>query len=52
MKGPNVDAEIKAAEKLSDHFRLIQNDTYMLPKTTHERRMVVYQKIKNFEIAE
>jgi 16S rRNA (guanine527-N7)-methyltransferase len=46
MKGPNVDAELKTAQKLwSSYFRLIQDVPYELPHTPHRRRMIVYQKI-------
>lgn len=47
MKGPNCDNEIKQAEKQwSDHFQLREDIHYELPKTPHQRRLVIYEKIK------
>lgn len=46
MKGPNVDHEIKAAQKLSEYYRLVEDHKYSLPNTPHERRLVVYEKLK------
>jgi 16S rRNA (guanine527-N7)-methyltransferase len=48
MKGPNVDQEIVAAERdWSEYYRLDQNITYELPQTPHQRRLLVYTKIKS-----
>jgi len=47
MKGPGVDPELEIAQKeVSDYYRLVQNHPYFLPKTAHERRLVVFEKIK------
>lgn len=47
MKGPGVDPEIKIAEKeVGEFYKLIEDHHYHLPHTTHERRLLVYQKIK------
>lgn len=47
MKGPNVDPEIKAATKrFKGYFELIEDHKYELPETPHQRRLLVYQKIK------
>lgn len=47
MKGPNVDAEItRAKEKWGQFFKLKQNKAYKLPHTPHQRRLVVYEKVK------
>jgi len=47
MKGPNVDPEIKLAEKeFSEFYRLEKDIAYTLPKTQHQRRLLVYKKIK------
>lgn len=51
MKGPGVDPEIAAAHEVwSEHYKLVQNIPYALPHTPHERRLVVYEKIKNMEL--
>ncbi|MBV2169979.1 MAG: 16S rRNA (guanine(527)-N(7))-methyltransferase RsmG [Bdellovibrio sp.] len=47
MKGPGVDPEIKAAkENWSEYYKLVEDVAYTLPQTPHERRLVVYEKIK------
>ena len=47
MKGPNVDDEIYSAkENWDEYFRLVEDHKYTLPKTPHERRLVVYEKLK------
>lgn len=46
MKGPNVEPEVRAAEReWSGLFKLAQNVSYDLPKTPHQRRLLVYEKI-------
>ncbi len=45
MKGPNVEAEIKAAKQLEKSYKLIQNTAYSLPNSPHERRMLVFEKV-------
>ncbi|MBT4760994.1 MAG: 16S rRNA (guanine(527)-N(7))-methyltransferase RsmG [Bdellovibrionaceae bacterium] len=46
MKGPNVDQEIKEAkDKMKHQFKLTGNHAYALPKTPHERRLLVYKKL-------
>jgi 16S rRNA (guanine527-N7)-methyltransferase len=51
MKGPGVDPEIAMAKKdLSEFYKLVENTPYSLPNTPHERRLVVYEKIKNAPI--
>jgi 16S rRNA (guanine527-N7)-methyltransferase len=51
MKGPNVDAELKVASaKWGNHFQLIDDIPYKLPSTPHERRLIVYKKIKGREL--
>ena len=48
MKGPGVDPEIEAAKiNWSEFYKLVQNTAYTLPHTPHERRLVVYEKIKH-----
>ncbi len=50
MKGPNVDPEIKAAlDTWGDYFKLEKDKFYSLPNTTHERRLLVFRKLKNLE---
>lgn len=47
MKGPNVDPEIKAAKKdWAEYFKLVEDHPYHLPETPHQRRLVVFEKIK------
>lgn len=49
MKGPNVDPEIAPAEKeWGEYYELIQDEAYNLPETPHERRLLVYKKLKPF----
>ena len=46
MKGPNVDAEMQTAKReWSEYFELAEDHHYELPKTPHQRRLVVYRKI-------
>ncbi|MEN0058937.1 MAG: RsmG family class I SAM-dependent methyltransferase [Bdellovibrio sp.] len=48
MKGPGVDPEIQAAHReWSEYFKLVDNIAYSLPHTPHERRLVIYEKIKD-----
>jgi 16S rRNA (guanine527-N7)-methyltransferase len=49
MKGPNVDHEIKQAEKLKEFYKLEEDHAYELPETVHKRRLIVYRKIKTPE---
>ena len=45
MKGPNTDAEIKEAEKrFSPDYALVDDIAYRLAKTTHQRRLVIFQR--------
>jgi 16S rRNA (guanine527-N7)-methyltransferase len=47
MKGPNVDPEIPlAAKEVGEFFKLEKDIKYSLPHTSHERRLLVYRKIK------
>ncbi len=47
MKGPNVDPEIKVAQQeVGEYYKLVQDVAYTLPHTTHERRLLVYEKFK------
>lgn len=47
MKGPNVDPEIAlAATEVGEFYRLEKDIAYTLPQTTHQRRLLIYQKIK------
>lgn len=51
MKGPGVDPEIEAAKKTwSEFYKLVDNIAYALPETPHERRLVIYEKIKHQEL--
>ncbi len=47
MKGPDCDAEV--AEARSTHaetFRLVLDKAYQIPGTTHDRRLVVYERLE------
>jgi 16S rRNA (guanine527-N7)-methyltransferase len=47
MKGPNVGPEIKAAVRdWEPYYKLVEDHTYILPETPHQRRLVVFKKIK------
>jgi 16S rRNA (guanine527-N7)-methyltransferase len=47
MKGPNCDDEIKIAKRdWSEYFELKEDIKYELPNTPHQRRLVIYRKIK------
>jgi 16S rRNA (guanine527-N7)-methyltransferase len=51
MKGPQVDPEIKKAEKRwGEYYKLEKDKSYSLPKTPHKRRLLVYRKIKHREL--
>lgn len=53
MKGPGVDPEIAAAkENWGEYYKLVDNIAYTLPESPHERRMVIYEKIKYMELPE
>lgn len=48
MKGPNVDPEIKMAlDEFGEYYVLEKDIPYVLPHTTHERRLVIFRKIKS-----
>lgn len=48
MKGPGVDPEIHLAQqKWAEFYRLEKDIAYDLPNTPHQRRLVIYEKIKN-----
>ncbi len=47
MKGPGVDPEIPVAQaEMGQFYKLEQDVAYTLPGTTHDRRLLVYRKIK------
>ncbi|PIS10198.1 MAG: 16S rRNA (guanine(527)-N(7))-methyltransferase RsmG [Bdellovibrio sp. CG10_big_fil_rev_8_21_14_0_10_47_8] len=47
MKGPKVDPELAVAEKEVGEFYTLEKDiAYTLPETSHQRRLLVYRKIK------
>ncbi len=47
MKGPQVGPEIEIAkEEVGEYYDLEQDIAYTLPHTPHERRLLVYRKIK------
>ena len=47
MKGPNCTPEIEPAlEAWGEYFELAHDIAYELPKTPHERRLLVFRKVK------
>lgn len=46
MKGPSVDQEVAAARELGEFYELVDDHAYQLPSTPHQRRLVIYRKIK------
>ena len=47
MKGPECDAEVaQAAETHATSFRLAADHAYRIPGTSHERRLVVYERLE------
>ena len=45
MKGPNCDAEIEEAlQRFGQDYRLLQDRRYNIPGTSHQRRLVVFQR--------
>jgi len=48
MKGPNVGPELETAkQEWGEYYELEANIPYLLPETPHERRLLVYRKIKS-----
>ncbi len=50
MKGPGVDPELKSAKE-NKYFKLKKDIAYEIPKTSHKRRLVVFEKIKHPPLA-
>ncbi len=47
MKGPNVDPEIPMAlDAWGEFYKLKLDQAYVLPNSPHERRLIVFEKIK------
>ena len=47
MKGPNVGPELKPAlKKWGEYFELERDIPYSLPNTPHERKLLIFRKIK------
>jgi 16S rRNA (guanine527-N7)-methyltransferase len=46
MKGPNLTDELTRAKKEITNFALTDDIAYTLPSSPHERRLIVYTKIK------
>jgi 16S rRNA (guanine(527)-N(7))-methyltransferase RsmG len=45
MKGPNCDQEVQEAlQRFSSKYVLLQNRPYRIPNTSHQRRLVVFQR--------
>jgi 16S rRNA (guanine527-N7)-methyltransferase len=53
MKGPNVGPEIDEALDLwSDYYKLVEDIEYQLPETNHDRRLIIFEKIKSVPISD
>jgi len=53
MKGPNVGPEIELAmQEWGHYFELEKNIEYVLPETQHERRLVIFRKIRTMNLDE
>ena len=51
MKGPNVQPEIDLAiQDWGHYYELEKNIPYVLPHTKHERRLIVFRKIRSQEL--
>lgn len=51
MKGPNVDPEIELAMREWGHYYELEKDiAYSLPHTSHERRLIVFRKIRSLAL--
>ncbi len=51
MKGPNVEPEIDLAlQEWGHYYELEKNIPYLLPHTPHERRLIVFRKIRSKEL--
>ncbi len=51
MKGPNVQPEIDLAiQDWGHYYELEKNIPYVLPHTQHERRLIVFRKIRSLEL--
>lgn len=47
MKGPNADPELELAKAYQEFYKLEHDFKYSIPNTPHERRLIVYTKIKS-----
>ncbi|MCB0412165.1 MAG: class I SAM-dependent methyltransferase, partial [Bdellovibrionales bacterium] len=48
MKGPQVDHELKISQKdWAGRYKLVENHSYILPNTPHQRRLIVFEKVNN-----
>jgi 16S rRNA (guanine527-N7)-methyltransferase len=48
LKGPGVEEELNELDDIKEHYNLIDDIHYTLPKTSHERRLVIFQKDSNY----
>jgi 16S rRNA (guanine527-N7)-methyltransferase len=52
LKGPNVDPEIEEVERrFGGEYQLLLNQQYFLPMTSHERRLVIYERMSELKPA-
>jgi 16S rRNA (guanine527-N7)-methyltransferase len=48
MKGPGVDAELAEAKRdFRADYRLVRDQPYKLPNTPHERRLVIFERVRD-----
>jgi 16S rRNA (guanine527-N7)-methyltransferase len=46
MKGPDCEPEIEEAKReQAQHFKLVSDHAYKIPGTTHQRRLLVYERL-------
>lgn len=46
MKGPNVGPELEMAREWKEYYKLAEDHAYSIPNTPYERRLLVFEKIK------
>jgi 16S rRNA (guanine(527)-N(7))-methyltransferase RsmG len=52
MKGPQCEAEIDAAlQRFAGEYQLLTNEVYRIPRTPHERRLVVFARARALSLA-
>lgn len=53
MKGPNADEEMKEMKRrFPNEFKLLLDEAFTLPNTPHQRRLVVYERLRINEVSD